>query len=401
MAEWRFLAGWSSAELSSRLKAAAALTPTVPLDADLRPEKGWNRVLSSAVVAQEQPGPPEPHAAFEHARQLVCRLAFSDPRIVVGHWRPNSQLRGRTVLLELRFLGLRFLGPVRIGQVREESDEARTLFGFRFDTLEGHVERGSEWFLLIKDHRTGGISFRIEAGWQVGDFPAWWVRKGFQLVGRRYQRAWHRLAHEHLKVALRDWSAADRKARGHASAHQGLPKAPVQFFAQKAYHPTRNRVEQEAEHMRRDRWLTVAAFGLLSGARSAMPPALLAIEREHRSGLLRRARHEKALWLARGIEGLALLEAVADKLPFTPRRTHPVSVAARAASGAVVGAAISPRSRRTGALIAALAAVAGTFAAYGLRRFATERLRIPNALAGLLEDVLVAGAGSRLASALP
>jgi uncharacterized membrane protein len=88
-------------------------------------------------------------------------------------------------------------------------------------------------------------------------------------------------------------------------------------------------------------------------------------------------------------------------LPFTPRRTHPVSVAARAASGAVVGAAISPRSRRTGALIAALAAVAGTYAAYGLRRFATERLRIPNALAGLLEDVLVAGAGSRLASALP
>ena len=28
---------------------------------------------------------------------------------------------------------------------------------FRYDTLEGHIERGYEWFLLTKDHATGGI----------------------------------------------------------------------------------------------------------------------------------------------------------------------------------------------------------------------------------------------------
>ncbi len=94
-------------------------------------------------------------------------------------------------------------------------------------------------------------------------------------------------------------------------------------------------------------------------------------------------------------------QALADKLPFTPRRTHPVSLVARAASGALVGAAVSPRARRQGPAIGGLSALAGTFLAYRLRRFATATLRVPNVLAGVVEDVLVAGAGSRLASALP
>ena len=78
--------------------------------------------------------------------------------------------------------------------VREEVEHGTTLFGFRYDTLEGHIEQGFEWFLLTKDHATGGIHFRIEAHWRLGDFPNWWSRLGFLLIGEHYRRLWRHRA---------------------------------------------------------------------------------------------------------------------------------------------------------------------------------------------------------------
>ena len=400
MAEWRIGEGWSRAELADRVAAATKLPPNVPEgEVLLDPEHGWNHVLSHAVVAREEPGPPSANGAFAHAKKLVCRFAFSDPRIVVGHWRDNAHLAGRTLLLELKSLGLRFLCPVRIGAVREESGQETTVFGYRFDTLQGHIESGREWFVLSKNHRTGEIIFRIEAGWRAGQFPGLWARAGFHLLGRRYQRAWHRLAHEHLRAAIRDWDAADRRARGHAAPHDGPADAPVQFLAQKALKPARLRVDREAEHMRRDEPWRPIAFGALAGLRSLGPPALLARERQHRERLFRS--EPQVAWLARGLAVLALAEAVADKLPWTPSRLQPLSLVARGGSGALAGAAVFPRSRAAGVLLGALSALAAAFLAHRGRRFASQTLRLPDALAGSLEDLLVLSVGSRLASAMP
>jgi len=264
MAEWRALSTWTDAELAPRLRAAAELGhPVAGDDAELTPERGWNRVRSHAVIGSESPGAPEPNGAFDHARRLVTRFAFSDPRIVVGHWRDNAHLRGRVVLLELRALGLKLLCPVRVGAVRSETTGAETIFGYRFDTLEGHVECGREWFLVVKDHGTGEISFRIEASFRLGDFPAWWARAGFELVGRRYQRAWHRLAHAHLRAGLRRWSEEDRRARGSAPHHDDA-STPVQFVAQKAIKVRPVRDVKEAEQHRRDRVVTALALGSLA-----------------------------------------------------------------------------------------------------------------------------------------
>jgi uncharacterized protein (UPF0548 family) len=279
MAEWRAMSGWTEAQLASRLSEASRLTDSVTGDdAALTPEQGWNRVRSQAVIASETPGPPEPNGAFDHGRRLVTRFAFSDSRIVVGHWRENAHLRGRVVLLELRALGLRLLCPVRVGAVRSDSSDAETTFGYRFDTLAGHVERGREWFLLVKDHRTGEISFRIEASFRLGDFPAWWARAGFELVGRRYQRAWHRLAHAHLRGGLRRWSEEDRRARGSAPPHEDA-NAPVQFVAQKAVKLRPVRDVKEAEHHRRDRVVTAVAFGSVAAAALAGAFAILSLRK--------------------------------------------------------------------------------------------------------------------------
>lgn len=392
MAEWRLLKTWTREELARRIAAASSLRPNVP-DGPLTRDKGWNHVLSRAVIGIEGKGPPEPQGTFERARLLVSRMGFSDQRIVVGHWRDNAHLRDRAVLLELKALGLRFLCPVRIGAVREEQSEERTVFGFRFDTLQGHLEAGREWFLLEKDHASGEISFHIEADWRGGEFPNWWSAAGFHLLGRRYQRAWHRLAHQHLREAVQKWGREERKVRGHAREHPAV-SAPVQFFAQKAISGVR--VDQEAEQMRNHESLfAAAAFGALSGGRSAIGPALLALEKKQRTGIFGGQRIAR---VASALQAVAAAELVADKLPFTPSRTKALSLIARATSGGMVGAALSPRLRAVGAAVGAAAALAATFGLHRLRRGLTNRLGVPNLLAGALEDALVIGLGSRLAS---
>jgi uncharacterized membrane protein len=160
-------------------------------------------------------------------------------------------------------------------------------------------------------------------------------------------------------------------------------------------------VDQEAEHMGNDGRIAAAAFGGIAGVRSLLAPALLALERKHRTGLFERRKARKAEAIARALQVGALLELVADKLPWVPARTQPISLSARAVSGALVGAALSPRARVSGAVVGGVAAVVAAFAAYYVRRAATRTIGIPNVLAGILEDALAIAAGSRLASALP
>jgi uncharacterized protein (UPF0548 family) len=103
------------------------------------------------------------------------------------------------MLLEIKVLGFRFLNGCRVHSAREEATPAETVFGFRYDTLQGHIERGCEWFLLTKQHDTGEVWFKIEAHWQLGDFPNWWSRLGFRLIGERYRTLWRHRAPERLR----------------------------------------------------------------------------------------------------------------------------------------------------------------------------------------------------------
>jgi uncharacterized protein (UPF0548 family) len=203
MTEWRFLRGWTDAELEARLARTRQLSRNFADDPDaLSVGGGWGRHASEALVAREAPGPPLPDGPFARAWPLVAGYQFSDPRIVRGHFDPAVPLLGRRMLLEARVLGLHYLGPVLVGAERADDSAGYTVRGFRYDTLFGHFERGVEWFLLKKQHVSGHVTFRIQAAWQEGDFPNAWSRIGFRLVGQRYQRAWHRLAHLRLRRML-------------------------------------------------------------------------------------------------------------------------------------------------------------------------------------------------------
>ena len=96
------------------------------------------------------------------------------------------------------------------------------------------------------------------------------------------------------------------------------------------------------------------------------------------------------------LTGMTALEVVGDKNPKTGNRTDPDQLAARAASGALVGATLyRARGGRalSGALVGGLGAVAATFASFWLRKTISERTHTNTAIVGAGEDALVIASG--------
>ncbi|HEY0705719.1 MAG TPA: DUF1990 family protein, partial [Polyangia bacterium] len=194
--EWRLGRGWSNEELAHRLVVFRDRPSSVGNpDLAMTSAHGFNHYGSEAPIGREPVGRPVKDGPFERARALLERYEFSDPRIVVGHFDVAAPLCNRVMLLEIKILGLRFLCGVRVGAVRDHEDGGRHVFAFRYDTLLGHVETGSEWFVLTKEPGTGEIRLAIRAAWRPGELPTWWSQLGFRLFSRHYQRAWHRLAY--------------------------------------------------------------------------------------------------------------------------------------------------------------------------------------------------------------
>ena len=232
MAEWRFGRGWRDDELAVRLAQAQASERNFDLNEEMTAERGWSRHYSSAIIAREAPGPPEPGGPFERARPLLERYAFSDPRIVKAHYDAAAPFLGRVMLLEAQVWGLHYLGAAIVSMLRDDRDATRSEHGFRYDTLASHFERGSEWFVVTKDHPSGDVTFTVHAVWQRGALPNFWSRIGFHLLAPRYQRAWHRLAHLRMRAFLGSVNL-EPLPRGARLVHQGpaLPVAPVQQTA--------------------------------------------------------------------------------------------------------------------------------------------------------------------------
>lgn len=222
MAEWRIIRGWSDEELMERLRALSSVARNfTERDEDMTPERGWKRQYSRSLVAREKPGPAERGGPFERLSVVLRNYEFSDPRIVTAHFNPEEQFEGRRFLLELKVPGLRYLCGTVVAAVREESPEGSPVYGFRYETLEGHIERGWEWFLVRKDQKTGEIEFSIEARWKEGEFPNFWSRIGFDLVGRRMQKRWHRHAHRRMTIlSSQPMEVLERQGRG-GLAHEG------------------------------------------------------------------------------------------------------------------------------------------------------------------------------------
>ena len=226
MAEWQFLVGWSPRGLRSRLQAVdAAETNFDCVEQEMTSEHGWRHYSSEAVIGRDREG----GLLLERARMALVNYQFSDPAIVVAHFDPASALLMRRMLLEIKIFGLRYLCPAVVSQVRDEPG----VYGFRYDTLTGHIERGVEWFLLTEDDR-GDIRFRIEARWQHGDLPNWWSCAGFAVLAARYQREWHRRAHQRMSLLARYGSLRAPRADATGLTHQGVDVTFTEYTTRSA-----------------------------------------------------------------------------------------------------------------------------------------------------------------------
>lgn len=136
------------------------------------------------------------------------------------------------------------------------------------------------------------------------------------------------------------------------------------------------------------------ALGIVAGMRSLMAPALVArkaaSDPEGLPEVLTRPQTRTAL------EVMAAGELIADKLPFAPSRLALPSLAFRAVSGALIGAAFASSRRASpgkGALVGALGAVASAYAAYHVRQIVDKKLKVADPLVGAAEDALAAAIG--------
>ncbi|MET0402515.1 MAG: DUF4126 family protein [Cystobacter sp.] len=158
--------------------------------------------------------------------------------------------------------------------------------------------------------------------------------------------------------------------------------------------------------MNRSDMMTAAGMGAMAGMRALSAPALMSQQMAEDGADAKASPVEQFLSspiTARVLPILAIGEMVMDKLPGTPARVVPPVLLMRLVSGAVVGAAVARQKERPVlgyALVGAAASLASSVALYAVRQFATRTLHIPNLIAGLLEDALVASAGNRLTSAI-
>lgn len=182
----------------------------------------WTRVLPP-----ERPGAPESGGSWETARALVEAYEFSDPALLRAVYAPATPLLGRDMLLEGRFHGLRFYVGVRVTEVVDQppAHATRHEWGFAYETLTGHLERGRISYLVCKDAETGEVSFRLRAYSQRAPTLGFVTTLGWQLFGRRAQRRFHRRSGERLAAATATRQGQDQVVPPRRSAN-GLVLAP-------------------------------------------------------------------------------------------------------------------------------------------------------------------------------
>jgi uncharacterized protein (UPF0548 family) len=179
-------------------------------------------------LPSEHPGPPQPGASWSIARDLVHDYEFADPKIIRAIYYPERPLANRDILLEGRFLGLRFRFGCRVGGV---IDDHRTIegrrtrvWGWNYRTLQGHLEMGQMDYEVWKWLDSGEIEFRIHVLSKPAPISSPLIRVGFLMFGRLMQirfarracRRMARLVEEELEKGAtgRIVSTVERAAEG-------------------------------------------------------------------------------------------------------------------------------------------------------------------------------------------
>jgi uncharacterized membrane protein/uncharacterized protein (UPF0548 family) len=375
------------------------------------PANGWNVDDYRQPLPPEPAGRPLPDGSWQAARRLIRDYAFADPSIIRAVYYPDRPLEQREMLLEGRFLGLRFYFGCRVGGVNDEIRvvDARQVqvWGWNYRTLQGHLEMGQMDYEVWKWLDSGGVEFRIHVVSKPAHIPDPVVRLGFRVFGRAMQRRFARHACQRMAqlttAALHRGPGDEYYAERPASPRSGqLTVAPAAGYARTQRRLARNATvptTREAKPHRSQMPITTPfpralLLGAVTGMRSQLPIALLGLQSFR--GRFDPGRSWLARWLATpsGVATAVLAsvgELIVDKLPVVPDRTRPGPFTGRVAVGTVVGAAAYQDAHRPapyGAVVGAAAAAASTLALARARTALARRTPLPDRAWGVVEDAL-------------
>ena len=188
-----------------RLPRTSTTTSATPRRTSRRAGTATGSRSSSGTRRRASPrraASPRPRAT------LVNSYEFSDPRILRAAYKYPGDLVGRNMLLEGRFLFLRFLLGVRIVAAHDELVDGpngpERLIGWSYATLDGHLEQGKLRYEIAKEIDTGRVEFRIIAYSRWSPIANRLVWAGFNLFGRRTQLTWYHHAMTRLQRLLDD-----------------------------------------------------------------------------------------------------------------------------------------------------------------------------------------------------
>jgi uncharacterized protein (UPF0548 family) len=154
-------------------------------------DAGWKRDDYCQPLPGEPPGEPVDGGSWQIARRLMRDYAFADPTRVRAIYDTGSPLEDRIMLLEIRFLGMRFDAGVRVGGIHDEArdvDGRRVrVWGWGYQTLQGHLEMGQMDYEVWKWLDSGSVEFRIRRRSKPAHIPNPFVALGFRIFGRREQ----------------------------------------------------------------------------------------------------------------------------------------------------------------------------------------------------------------------
>jgi uncharacterized protein (UPF0548 family) len=186
----------------------------------------WDFDTHRSLLPSEQPGAPEPDGVWETACRLIERYEFSAPQLVRASYDPTEPLLGRNMLLQARFHGLHFYLGVRVTSVIDEARaDGDRAWGWAYETLEGHLERGKATYEVVKRAGSGQIEFVITSYSQRAPTLGPITRLGWRLFGRRTQLRFYRDCGRRLHLLV-EASRLGRPPRHAPATADGLVLAP-------------------------------------------------------------------------------------------------------------------------------------------------------------------------------
>jgi hypothetical protein len=189
------------------LRQMAAWKPN--FDPDELPEVAadpWHVDDYCVELAAEAPGGPQPNGSFEVARRLMTDYEFADPSMVRAYYHAEDPLLGRNMLLQIRFFAIRVYAGVRISEIFDETREVDgrqvRVWGWAYQTLGEHLERGQMDYQVWKWLDSGEVEYRIHAISVLNRIRNPVLNVGFRLVGRHEQVKFARRCGERMQALV-------------------------------------------------------------------------------------------------------------------------------------------------------------------------------------------------------